>query len=179
MRMPVTKAAGTGGLERRAAYALAIVVLQAVAATYFLVDGIEDILAELRTGVTLEVLMECLIALGLVLGIALGGRYARELHREAQYRETALSAARGEMSMLIEQRFREWDLSKSEAEVALFALKGSSIAEIAQMRNSAEGTVRSQLSQVYAKADVRNQPALMAVFIDDLVDPLVGGDRDR
>ena len=158
---------------RRAAYALAIVALQAVAAAYFLVDGIEDILAEIRTGVTTEVVMECSVALALVLGVALGGRYARDLLEEARQREATLQAAREGMSALIAERFDEWGLSRAESEVALFALKGSSIAEIAKMRGAAEGTVRSQLSQVYAKAGLNTQSALMAVFIDDLVDPLL------
>ncbi len=170
----MTKRAGTGRLHRRAAYALAIVTLQAVAAAYFLVDGIEDILAELRTGPGAEAVMECAVALALVLGVALGGRYARDLLREANHHDTVMHAARGEMNALIEQRFREWDLSRSEAEVALFALKGSLIGEIAAMRHAAEGTVRSQLSQVYAKAGVNSQSALMAIFIDDLIDPLIG-----
>lgn len=163
----------TGKLHQHAAYAMAIVALQAVAAIYFLVDGIEDILSELRAGVSAQVVMESCVALSLVLGVALGGHYARALLREARQRESVLHAARGKMNALIEGRFREWDLSRSESEVALFALKGSSIAEIASMRNAAEGTVRSQLSQVYAKAGVKNQSALMAVFIDDLIDPLV------
>lgn len=169
----MTGKADTGKLHQRAAYAMAIVALQTVAAFYFLVDGIEDILNELRTGISAQVVMECCVAIALVLGVALGGRYARALLREARQQESVLRAARGEMSALIENRFREWDLSRSEAEVALFALKGSSIAEIARMRDAAEGTVRSQLSQVYAKAEVKNQSALMAVFIDDLIDPLV------
>lgn len=173
MLMAMRKRAKANKLHQRAAYAVAIVALQAIAATYFLVDGIEDILAELRTGVSAQVLLESSVAIALVLGVALGGRYARTLLREAHYRDSVLHAARGEMNALIETRFREWDLSRSEAEVALFALKGSSIAEIATMRNAAEGTVRSQLSQVYAKAEVKSQSALTAVFIDDLIDPLV------
>lgn len=171
--MVIRKRAQAGKLHQRAANAVAIVALQAIAATYFLVDGIEDILAELRTGVSAQVLLEGSVALALVLGVALGGRYALALLREARHQESVLRAARGEMNALIEARFREWDLSRSEAEVALFALKGSSIAEIATMRNAAEGTVRSQLSQIYAKAEVKNQSALAAAFIDDLIDPLI------
>jgi DNA-binding CsgD family transcriptional regulator len=33
--------------------------------------------------------------------------------------------------------------------------------------------VRSQLSQVYAKAGVKSQAMLVALFIDDLIDPLL------
>ena len=171
--MPVMQPASRVLLPRRASIAVVIVALQAVAATYFLVDGIEDILAELRTGISTEVIMECVTALGLVLGVALGGRYARILLREAKRQDEVLHVARGEMANLIEQRFSEWHLSGAEAEVALFALKGCSIDEISRLRNSASGTVRSQLSQIYAKAGVRNQSGLMAVFIDDLVEPLL------
>jgi len=160
-------------LRRRAVYALAVVVVQSVAATYFLVDGIEDVLAELRTGVTMEVAMESLVALALLSGVAVGARYAQVMMRDARRHEISFKAARGAMSELIEQRFSEWGLSRSEAEVALFALKGSLINEIANMRNSSEGTVRSQLSQVYAKAGVKNLSMLLALFIDELVDPLV------
>ena len=171
--MPMNSPAAAARTHKRAGYALAIAVLQAVAAAYFLVDGIEDIIADLGTGISAEVVMECVVALALVLGVALGGRYARDLLEEARQREAIVQAARGEMSALIAARFAQWGLSRAEAEVALFALKGSSIGEIAAMRGAAEGTVRSQLSQVYAKAGVNNQPALMALFIDDLVDPLL------
>jgi len=155
------------------AKALAIVTVQAIAAIYFVVDGIEDTLAQLRTGVTAEVIMECLIAMALLLGIVFGLHYARQLLRDARRQAAILHAARGAMTDLITQRFAEWDLSRAEAEVALFALKGASIADIARMRGAAEGTVRSQLSQIYAKAGVRNQPMLMAAFIDELVEPLI------
>lgn len=171
--MAITSPALSRRAGKRAAYAVAIVGFQTVAAFYFLIDGIEDILTGLRTGLGIGTVMECVVALGLIFGVALGGRYAHTLLAEARKRETVLRAARGEMSSLIEQRFREWGLSPSEGEVALFALKGSSIAEIAEMRTAAEGTVRSQLSQIYAKAGVKNQSGLMALFIDELIDPLV------
>jgi len=169
----MSNAASPDPSRRRAYYAFAIVALQALAAAYFVVDGIEDILAELRTSVTPEVMLECLVAFALLAGVVLGVRYAQALMRDAERHELAMLAAQGAMSELVAQRFREWGLSRSEAEVALFALKGSSITEIAAMRHAAEGTVRSQLSQVYAKAGVKNQSMLIAQFIDELVDPLL------
>ena len=66
-------------------------------------------------------------------------------------------------------RFADWGLSSAEADVALFALKGCSIAQIAALRDAAQGTVRAQLSQVYAKAGVSSQPMLMSLFLDDLM----------
>ena len=50
------------------------------------------------------------------------------------------------------------------------ALKGCDVAEIARLRGAAAGTIRSQLSQIYAKAGVNSQATLVSVFIDDLLD---------
>jgi DNA-binding CsgD family transcriptional regulator len=51
----------------------------------------------------------------------------------------------------------------------LFALKGCDAAEIAKMRNAAQGTVRAQLSSIYAKAGVSSQAALVSLFFDELL----------
>lgn len=64
----------------------------------------------------------------------------------------------------------EWKLTPAEAEVAFFALKGRDVAEIAQLRGAAAGTIRSQLNQVYAKAGAVSQAMLVSLFIEDLLD---------
>ena len=159
---------------RQAALAAgALVLLQGLASLYFLGDGIDDVVAELRSGPSAEAIMECLIAIALLGGTILGARYTRILLANARRSEDALTIARGAMTDLLEARFIDWKLTGSESEVALFAIKGSTISEIARLRGSAEGTVRSQLSQIYAKAGVSNQTMLLAVFLDDLIDPLV------
>ena len=53
--------------------------------------------------------------------------------------------------------------------MALFALKGCDIAEIAALRGSAAGTVRAQLTRVYAKASVDSQSGLIALFLEELI----------
>ena len=92
------------------------------------------------------------------------------LRRELQWKEQSLARARGALADHIALRFREWGLTKSEGEVALFALKGCDVAEIARLRGAAAGTIRSQLSQIYTKAGVSSQAMLVSVFIDDLLD---------
>ncbi len=143
--------------------AVLVVGLQAIAAVYFLADGVQ----ESGTGLALA---DMIVGLALLAGILFGGLMIRRLLAEAERGEAARALARGALGALIEQRFTEWGLSRSEAEVALFALKGCTIAEIAGMRGSASGTVRSQLSQVYAKSGVSGQAMLMALFLEDLVD---------
>jgi hypothetical protein len=54
--------------------------------------------------------------------------------------------------------------------VALFAVKGYGIAEIAQFRDAAMGTVRAQLSRIYVKAGVTSQAMLIGGLIDEFID---------
>lgn len=148
--------------RRTSAVAVIVVSLQAIAALYFIVDAARE------SGGALA-LVDFVIGFALLAGTAFGGVMLRRMLVEAQRREEALAIARGALSELIEARFAEWGLSRSESEVALFALKGCTVAEIATLRGSAAGTVRSQLSQVYSKAEVSGQPMLMSVFLDELV----------
>lgn len=157
-------------LEQAVAGPLAIVALQAVAAAYFVIDGVEDVLQQASKGFSLEIAMECLVALALLAGVIMGSRYIRRITKELRWKEQLLANARGALGEHIVLRFAEWGLTSGEGEVALFALKGCDVAEIARLRNSAPGTVRSQLSQIYAKAGVGSQAMLMSLFIEDLLD---------
>ena len=81
-----------------------------------------------------------------------------------------MAIASGALADLIEDRFDRWMLTAAEADVALFTLKGFGVAEIAELRNSAAGTVRAQLTRVYAKAGVDSRGALVSLFFDELLD---------
>ena len=83
--------------------------------------------------------------------------------------ERALAVASGALADHIAQRFADWGLTAAESDVALFALKGCDAAEIAALRGAAQGTVRAQLSQVYAKARVTSQAGLVSLFLEDLL----------
>ncbi|QWC56558.1 hypothetical protein F7D01_05145 [Erythrobacter sp. 3-20A1M] len=159
----------TPTLPQDAVAPLAIVAVQLAAALYFVIDGVADWLELATRGAVGEVLLECLVALALFLAVALGAKVLRDTLRRAARQEEALAIARGAMADLLDARFAAWSLSPAQADVAVFALKGCSVAEIAAMRGAAEGTVRSQLSQVYAKAGVTSQAMLMALFIEELV----------
>ena len=141
-----------------------VIAIQVVAVVYFLFDAVRE-----EAGV--PAVLDIVVGVALFAGIALGALAIRRLHAERRQQEAALAVARGALGDLMRQRFAEWKLSRSEADVALFALKGCAIADIAQMRGSSAGTVRSQLSQVYAKAGVSGQPMLMSLFLEDLLGP--------
>jgi len=70
---------------------------------------------------------------------------------------------------LVEDRFGEWGFTPAERDVALFALKGFSIAEIAALRDTSEGTVKAQTNAIYRKAGVSGRPQFLSLFVEDLM----------
>jgi len=144
-----------------------IVILQLAATIFFLVDFTGDLRAD---GLGSHLLAEGGAALALLAGVSFGAIQVRWLVLRARQDEAAVAAARGALAGLARLRFSDWRLTQAEADVALFALKGCDVAEIANLRNAAASTVRAQLARVYAKAGVHSQSALMALFMEELVD---------
>lgn len=70
----------------------------------------------------------------------------------------------------IETKMQDWSLSQAEREVGLLLLKGLSLKEIADIRQTSERTVRHQSLSVYAKANVAGRAELSAYFLEDFLD---------
>ena len=154
-------------LEHRATAMTIVVALQALAAAFFLADLAGDLASE---PVGSHLIVEGMAALTLIVSVVLGAIQIRHLIAAARADEAAVAVARGALAQLVQLRFAQWQLTPAEADVALFALKGCDIAEIAAMRGAATGTVRAQLARIYAKAGVASHTALLALFVDELID---------
>ncbi|OXE36552.1 MAG: LuxR family transcriptional regulator [Phenylobacterium zucineum] len=153
--------------RRQALTVAAIVVVQALGAVFFVADAVGDIV---REGLGLHIVIECLVAFSLLAGVVFGALSVRVILARAKQQDEALAVASGALADLVLRRFAIGKLTPGEADVALFALKGCSAHEIAQIRCTAEGTVRAQLTRIYAKAGVASQSALVSLFFDDLLD---------
>ena len=153
--------------DRRITLVAVVVVVQAVAAMFFMADAAIDVTED---GFGLHVIMEGIIALALIAGVGLGAWQTRRMIEQAQRDRAALKLARGAIADVLSVRFGEWRLSTAESEIALFALKGFETAEIAQLRGVAEGTVRAQLTAIYAKAGVSSRHALASLFLDEIIE---------
>ncbi|MDG4647305.1 helix-turn-helix transcriptional regulator [Roseibacterium sp. SDUM158017] len=114
--------------------------------------------------------MELAAAIGLILGVVLGALLLRASLRRTRSMERSLRAASGAFMEIVEERFAEWTLTPAERDVALFALKGMSIAEIASLRQTSQGTVKAQTNAIYRKAGVTGRPQLLSLFVDELLD---------
>ncbi len=149
----------------------AIVLVQAASAFFFVSDIFSSLFGFRSSPVSWQYreVIEIGAAVGLVLGLVLGALALRRSMRRQKHAEGQLRLASGAFMELMEERFQEWGLTPSERDVALFAIKGLSTLEIAQMRKTSEGTVKAQTNAIYRKADVSGRPQLLSLFIDDLM----------
>jgi DNA-binding CsgD family transcriptional regulator len=151
---------------------VAILVVQSLCGFFFVSDIVLSVL-----GVPIgpipwayREVMELSAAVGLILGVALGALLLRASLRRTRAAEQALRAASGAFMDLVDERFDDWGLTPAERDVALFALKGLSLAEIAELRQTSQGTVKAQTNAIYRKAGVSGRPQLLSLFVDDLMD---------
>jgi DNA-binding CsgD family transcriptional regulator len=70
----------------------------------------------------------------------------------------------------MDEMFVLWGLTPAEQDVALFAVKGFTTAEIAGLRGVSEGTIKAQTNAIYRKAGVSGRAQLLSLFIDQLVE---------
>ncbi|MTI06037.1 LuxR family transcriptional regulator [Roseibium denhamense] len=110
-----------------------------------------------------------MVITALVLGFVASGFEVRQTLNRQRRLEQQIKAASGAFITLLEEHFEAWALTPSEADVAMLALKGFSISEIASIRKTAEGTVKAQCNAIYRKAGVSGRPQLLSLFIDELL----------
>lgn len=75
------------------------------------------------------------------------------------------------LARAIDQQLSKWNLSVAEKEVAFLLLKGLSLKEVADVRNTTEKTARVQSMAIYAKAGISGRSELSAFFLEDLLLP--------
>lgn len=151
---------------------LLILFVQAVCAIFFVSDILSSLFGFYTAPVAWEIreLLEIGAAVGLLLGLVLGALTLRSTLRERNVARERLRRASGAFMDLLEERFADWGLTPAERDVALFAIKGMSTAEIATLRATSEGTVKAQTNAIYRKAGVSGRPQLLSLFIEDLME---------
>ena len=73
------------------------------------------------------------------------------------------------LGVAIARQFSAWGLSDAETDVGLLLLKGLSLQEIADLRETSERTVREQARAVYRKSGLAGRNALSACFLEGLL----------
>lgn len=153
------------------AFIAVVFVVQALCAVFFISDILSSVLGLRSAPLSWQMreLLELGAAVGLLLGLGLGAVLLSRALKARSVAEERLRRASGAFMDLLEESFRDWGLSPAERDVALFAIKGMSTAEIAGLRNTSEGTVKAQTNAIYRKAGVTGRPQLLSLFIEDLM----------
>ena len=163
-------ASGTSDLTKRARTLWCLLAVQAGCAAFFLFDVIADFAGWGEQGFGFDDdLVELVVVAGLILGLIYTAGELRVLLQRQERAEAQLKIASGAFFELLDQSFEEWALTPSERDVALLAIKGLSLAEIADIRQTKQGTIKAQCNAIYQKAGVSGRPQLLSLFIEELM----------
>lgn len=150
----------------------AVLSVQVVCAAFFVGEILISVLG-IPVGPlnwTFHELIEIGAALGLLTGVVFGAALLRSAQARTARAEEALRRTRTAFRDMLEEQFSAWDLTPAERDVALFAIKGFSIPDIAGLRAVSEGTIKAQTNAIYRKAGVNGRSQLLSLFIDELVE---------
>lgn len=154
----------------RSALFTVILIVQIACAVLFVVNILSTITGIAQFSWMVHELIELGAAFGLLLGVGLGALTLRRTLKRNRVIEGQLRAASGAFMDLLNEQFVAWGLTPAERDVALFAIKGMSTAEIAALRDVSEGTVKAQTNAIYRKAGVSGRAQLLSHFLDELID---------
>lgn len=149
-------------------FIIGLIAAQVICAVIFLTDVISDF--SVMGAMDWHLVPEALASLALFVGIGFEGMYLMQLLQRKASLERSVDMASSALQAIIENHFDEWKLTASERDVAALMVKGLSIAEIAAVRGSAEGTVKSHLNAIYRKSKARNRAEVLSHIMDTLID---------
>jgi len=157
--------------ERRATVLAGLILLQALCAVFFIGDVIEDFREDWHLD-NPHLLLESVAAVVLIAGVIFLMIELRGLLSRMSDMQTGLEIANGHLAEVIQGFFEDWNLTNAERDVAIMILKGLDNEAIAQVRNTASGTVRAQATKIYAKSATDGRAQFISVFVEEL---LAGG----
>lgn len=157
-----------------------LLVLQAVCAAIFLYDALGDIVFNLpETESVQDDYVEFAVVIALVTGLAVTAREVWRMQVRQRRLEAQMKMASGAFAEIVESHFDQWALTPAEADVALLLIKGLSMGEVADLRETKEGTIKAQANAIYRKAGVNGRAQLVSLFIEELMgDGVVPAHKD-
>ncbi len=147
-----------------------LIAVQALCAVFFIADVAADLADEGGlANLTFHLGVESIATASLIAAIGLEMRLLGRLMRRKARLEASLAVASAEVHEVITRQFEEWKLSPAETDIAMFLVKGLGTSEIAELRGSAEGTIKAHFNSIFRKADVHSRAELLSLLIDRLL----------
>lgn len=143
--------------------------------------GMLDIFMDLHAHITI---IHIVVEVGIVIFSLVPATYMLRRWRvaslKARYAEQHLQEYLQGLGQIIEQEFKQWELSEAEKKTALYILKGLSHKDIAERCHRTEGTVRQHAVSVYRKSGLGSRAEFSAHFLQQLLLPAsVQSKRDQ
>jgi len=149
---------------------IVLMAVQLACVVFFVSDAARDYMNEGGLArLDRHLAVEIVATAALLAAIVVEGRFLHGLIRRKARLEQGLANASAEVHAVIEAQFGEWRLSPAERDIAMFLVKGLGTQEIADMRASAEGTVKAHFAAIFRKAGVHSRAELLSVLIDRLL----------
>lgn len=145
--------------------------VQGLSALFFLGDLWSEVLGFRQTALPYEVqeAIQLLASLGLLTGFLTTSFFLARSFRSVSDLRRQVDVASGNFQDHLDMLFKDWHLSPSEQAVALYAMKGFSNAEVAELRGTSASTVKTQLNAVYRKSGCANRQQLMSCLVEELI----------
>ncbi|MCC5982768.1 MAG: helix-turn-helix transcriptional regulator [Rhodobacteraceae bacterium] len=152
-------------------------VVQFMGAGFFIAKILSDVFLFRIPFIPWEMVevLELMASVGLLFGVASSVTLILMSVRRIDRLSDQITALGGQFQEYIDRQFLEWNLTPTERNVALLAIKGFSNAEIARLRGTTESTVKSQLTSIFRKTGLSSRQQLTTYFIEDLVSTLDQG----
>lgn len=158
------------GYSRTLKTLIATFIITAICELFFLLDVVADYFyLNINTTWLSHNELEFIVTITLGFTLVAIAYQIVQLNTQNKAAKKSLKVASGALAEVISSQFQSWQLSPSEIEVGFLIIKGLSLANIAELRNTKQGTVKSQASAIYQKAGVGNRHELISFFIEDLL----------
>ncbi|KFE33621.1 helix-turn-helix transcriptional regulator [Thioclava atlantica] len=155
----------------RTFFLYAALVVQSLSAAFFVGDLWSEVLG-LRTWLlpwALQEYIQVLASVGLIVGVITSALFVRHSRKRIAAMGRQIDVVQGNFQSHMEDLFDAWGLSSSERAVAVYAMKGFSNREIAELRGKSESTVKTQLNAVFRKSGLNTRQQLTAFLVEELM----------
>jgi DNA-binding NarL/FixJ family response regulator len=154
-----------------------LIATQTVCAIFFMADVVADYMeAGIAGSHDWHFYIEFVASLSLVTAVSLEVAYLMELLQQRDRLKGNLAIAKSAVHDVIEMHCKAWNLTPTEQDVATFLVKGCNIAEIAELRGTAEGTIKAHLNAIYKKSGTRNKTEVLSLLLDSMMGGNGGAD---
>ena len=142
--------------------------------SFLVVFFLSDVAWDFFTGTenkfnTLHLIIETLATVTIFGVLFLLNDYVRLMENKEKRMVDVMENMRSGIMQVMHERLRTFGLTPSEYEIGIMIVKGYELPEIASLRGTSIGTIKSQCHSLYQKADVSSRASLLCMCLDEVL----------